>query len=546
MVINTQSCPPPHYNPSSILLTLEAFIGAFTELRDRRSDEKMSNMDQNAPGPDLIQIDVVHHFAEMLSGDILDAALKKQDTQFTKDDQICNVSQSEVSKWTMSDQQKLANRLAAEIYTSALEELIRHGCPAGRKSEEPPDESTSYLCSYMRHCDLEGSATEIDNTYHRRSTTNPTTLDDMAQLGSLDYPDAPPSTPLLPEMMKSRASFTRKLKGGLAKEFLPSTPPPTPKDQQSLLEDKLTDGAVDKSEFMVRLMRSLSLACSQLGEENGTESENRIQSEISDYAAQLSADIIQCITAAQARSSGNIETPVRDVHVLADQLAEEIIMTSIAEILRSKKEERTSQENSSFQNTTQALSDNILSEKIPDMPPVEALRDMAERLITNTLVQAFSELQHAPSKQLPDPTSEEMPWEQGKDQYLNTGLHITDSYQTQTNGCSNVKSESNYIPLDSKTGTVEHIFAENIVHEVLKCSIREASNYHLRCKRLSVDADKLSSSVASQTVMKAFISETLGRDTQELQCVLLWAAASQTGTSMLQIDLTDKHVQQQV
>lgn len=551
MVINTQSYPQPHYSPSSILLTLETFSGAFDELQGRTSD-------QNALEPKPVQTDAVNHFAEMLSGDILDAAVRIQDTPSTKDG---DVSQSEVSRWTMSDHEKLAKRLAAEICSNALEELARHGCPAGRKYEEQPEkeiiseinsEPASYLCSSMQYCDQEGSAMEINNIYHRRSTTNPTTLDDMAHLSSLDYPDAPPSTPLLPEMMKSRASFTRKLKGGLAKEFLPSTPPPTPKDQQSLLEDKMTDSTVDKSEFMGRLMRSLSLACSQLGENNGTEKENRFQSEISDYAAQLSADIIHCITVAQADSNRNIETPVTDVQVLADHLAEELIITSITEVMRSKREDRTSQEiPSHFENTTQALSDTLLSESTPDIPPVEALRAMAGTLITNTLIQAFSELgsdslQYATSKQLNDPASESMPWEQGNDQYLNMGLHITNSHQTQTNGSSNVKSESNYIPLDYRTGTVEHIFAENTVHEVLKHSIREASNCHLRSKQISVNSDRLSSSVASQAVMRAFISETFCRDTQELQCVLLWAAASQMGTSTLQIDLNDKHIQQQV
>lgn len=553
MVINTQSYPQPHYNPSSILLTLETFSGAFDELRGRRSDVKMNYMDQNALGPKPVQTDVVNHFAEMLSEDILDAAVRIQDTQTTKDGDISQ--RSEVNRWTMSDHEKLAKRLAAEIYSNALEELARHGCSAGRKYDEHPEiysEPASYLCSSMHDCDEEGSAMEIDNSYHRRSTINPTTLDDMAHLGSLDYPDAPPSTPLLPEMMKSRSSFTRKLKGGLAKEFLPSTPPPTPKDQQSLLEDKMTDSTGDKSEFMVRLIRSLSLACSQLGEDNGTEKENRFQSEISDYAAQLSAEIVHCITVAQAGSNRNIETPVRDVQVLADHLAEELIMTSIAEVMRSKREDRTSQEiPSHFENTTQASSDTLLSESTPDIPPLEALRAMAGTLITDTLIQAFSELgtdslQHATSKQLPDPASEPVPWEQGNDQYLNMGLHITNSHQTQTNGSSNVESETNYISLDSRTGTVEHIFAEKIVHEVLRCSTREASNCHLKSRQISVNSDRQSSSVASHAVMRAFIAETFCRDTQELQCILLWAAASQMGASTLQIDLTDTHIQQQV
>ncbi|XP_058249803.1 uncharacterized protein si:dkey-171c9.3 isoform X1 [Hemibagrus wyckioides] len=561
VVVDTESYPQPQYNPSSIPMTLEAFSCAFDELPGRKSVAKMNFMDQKALGPNPVQTEVVHHFAEMLSGDILGAALRKQNNEFAKDgDQLCNLTQSEDSKWTVSDQEMLAKRIAAEIYSTALEELTRHGCSAGRKAEpdlvqtyekqiisEAHSEPTSYFCSSLHHCNQERPAAEIDDIYPRRSTTSPTTLNDMAHVGSLDYPDAPPSTPLLPEMIKSRASFTRKLKGGLAKEFLPSTPPPTPKDQQSLMEEKMTDCTADKSEFMVRLMRSLSLACSQLEEDSGTENEGKFQSEISDYAAQLSADIIHCITAVQAGRNRNLETPVRDVQVLADHLAEDIIRTSIAEVMRSKRADRTNQESPSYlENTTQVLSDNLLSESIPDIPPVEALRAMAGRLITNTLVQAFCELgsgslQHATSKQLPDPTSELMPWEQGNDQYLNTGLYILNSNQPQTNGCSNVNSETNYIPLD--------VFAENIVHEVLKCSVREASNCHLRCKQISVNSDKLSSSVASapqQAVMRAFISETLGHDTQELQCVLLWAAASHTGTSTLQIDLADEHIQQQL
>ncbi|KAI5625883.1 hypothetical protein C0J50_14634 [Silurus asotus] len=556
VVINTQSYPHPYHNPSSLLLSLEAFSNAFHELRGGSSDVKMTYMDQNAFGPNPVQRDVVHHFAEMLSGDILHAAVGKQKTQFTKDDdQICNTAQSEMSRWTVSVPVKLANRLAAEIYCSALEDLAKHGCSSGGTSDdlanlemntEIHSESASYHYHHsMQHCDQEGPAMEIDHIYHRRSITNPTTLDDMSQQVSLDYPDAPPSTPLLPEMMKSRASFTRKLKGGLAMEFLPSTPPPTPKDQQSHLEDKITDSTEYKTEFMVRLMRSLSLACSLPGEEgNGTENKIRFQSEISDYAAQLSADIIQCITAAQADSNRNIETPIRDMQVLADQLAEKIIMTAI---VKSKKEQRTSQEiPSHFENTSKSMNDSLSSDSIINLPSVEALGDMAGKLVTKTLIQAFSELgcvslQHATSKQISDPASDLIAWEQGKDQSLNTDWHIT-----KTNGCSTGKSESKYMTLDSRTEAVEHFFAENIVHEVLKCSMREASNYHLRCKQSSVHSDSLRASAASQTVIRAFISETLCRDTQELQCVLLWVAASQMGTSVLQIDQTDKHIQQQV
>ncbi|XP_055499706.1 uncharacterized protein si:dkey-171c9.3 isoform X1 [Leucoraja erinacea] len=74
--------------------------------------------------------------------------------------------------------------------------------------------------------------------------------------GSLDYPNAPPPTPLKPQLAGSQRSFTRKLKGGLAKEFLPSPPPPTPKETINFCLS--SEGSEEKAEFMRKLLRSLS------------------------------------------------------------------------------------------------------------------------------------------------------------------------------------------------------------------------------------------------------------------------------------------------
>ncbi|TSN12260.1 A-kinase anchor protein 11 [Bagarius yarrelli] len=575
----------------------------------------MDYIDPNAPGPKPVHTDAVHQFAKMLSEDIVDAAVRKQDTHFIKDsDQICNLTQSGVRKCTLSDQEMLANSLTAKIYNNALEELARSGCSAGKISEEHSDvlqtyenaELSSYHYSTVHYCDHDVPATEKDDIYQRRYSTSPTPLDSMAHVGSLDYPDAPPTTPLLPEMLNSRASFTRKLKAVLAKEFLPSTPPPTPKDQPSLKEDKLTDSTADKSEFVVWLMSSLSLACSQLGEDNDNENGARFQSKISDFAAQLSAEIIHCVTDAGCNKS------LVDLQVLANHLAKDIIRISIAEVMRWKN--RKSQEGSShLENMTQEMSDTILSDPIPNIHPVEALEALAGRLVSNTLLQALSELgsgylentsqtlirdissqesptylenttqylsdpisdipsvealramagglitntlvqvvsepgsgslQHATSHQLPDLSSEIVPWKKLNDQCLQMSFCIP--HQPRTNGWSNMKSESSCNPFDPTTGTVEDVFTENIVHELLKCSIREASNHHLRCKEKSFNSNRLNSSVEPQPVIRAFISETSCHDTQELQCLLLWAAASQTGSSTLQIDLTNKHIQQQL
>ncbi|KAI5772721.1 AKAP11 [Gulo gulo luscus] len=74
-------------------------------------------------------------------------------------------------------------------------------------------------------------------------------------------PDTPPSTPLVPSRAGSEwdiKKLTKKLKGELAKEFAPATPPSTPHNSSvgSLSENE--QNTIEKEEFMLKLMRSLS------------------------------------------------------------------------------------------------------------------------------------------------------------------------------------------------------------------------------------------------------------------------------------------------
>uniref|UniRef100_A0A3Q2HZA0 A-kinase anchoring protein 11 n=1 Tax=Equus caballus TaxID=9796 RepID=A0A3Q2HZA0_HORSE len=74
-------------------------------------------------------------------------------------------------------------------------------------------------------------------------------------------PGTPPSTPLLPSQAGSEwdiKKLTKKLKGELAKEFAPATPPSTPHNSSigSLSENE--QNTIEKEEFMLKLMRSLS------------------------------------------------------------------------------------------------------------------------------------------------------------------------------------------------------------------------------------------------------------------------------------------------
>ncbi|KAG9274491.1 hypothetical protein AMEX_G11415 [Astyanax mexicanus] len=610
---NTQSYPQPDYDQSSIFTTLEAYSSALDETQARRSD-----VENLKPKP--VEADIIHQFADMLAVDILDATVRRRGTQFNTDRmEITDVP--ETTKWTISDQEMLAKKLASEIFESALEELAQHSGLTGGRSEflqEQISEKDLHCDPYssMHCCDHEEPDMEVDYSKmeeneskqpHERLFNDPgsraqghsesdftaaysNTLSDMANMGSLDYPDAPPSTPLLPEMMKSRASFTRKLKGGLAMEFLPSPPPPTPKDQQSesLSEDKMTETVSDKSEFMVRLMRSLSLACSQHGEKDtegqdsgiiGMEDEGKPQNRIStlsDYAAWLSEDIINCITAANPDSRVNRDAPVRDVQLLAHHLAQEIIIMSVAEVMGTKRVDRKNEQNSHMSNAvdgmascveasvekaTPPLGDILLPSLSPPVQDMEVLRALAGRLIAQTLVQAVSELekgiiQRATRQQLPGEASEAVPSEarkvQGRDLCLNTTT-TTMSKQTTSTQCCNGESVQNYIMSDSRTvtSTADFSFAEKIACEVLKCSMQEASNSLSRSNQIAVDSERLSTSDTAlggteQTVLKGFIPDKSCQDVQELQCILLWAAASHTNVSVLQLDVSDTHIQQQL
>ncbi|XP_034532666.1 uncharacterized protein si:dkey-171c9.3 [Notolabrus celidotus] len=137
-------------------------------------------------------------------------------------------------------------------------------------------------------------------------------------LGSVDYPDAPPTTPLLPELERSRYSFAKKLKGGLAKVFLPSPPPPTPKDE--------IDSASDpRVELMEHLMHSLS--SDDVGRGH-FDAEANHGTTVGAFAEALSYDIMDSVLRS---NNGDLIHESRDLHELADKLAETIITSSLDE-----------------------------------------------------------------------------------------------------------------------------------------------------------------------------------------------------------------------
>ncbi|XP_067848615.1 A-kinase anchor protein 11 isoform X2 [Heptranchias perlo] len=77
--------------------------------------------------------------------------------------------------------------------------------------------------------------------------------------GSLSMsPGTPPPTPQQSFHETSLKSFNRKLKGELAKEFLPVTPPSTPHNHSVSSLAEMTQDTEEKAEFVLKLMRSLS------------------------------------------------------------------------------------------------------------------------------------------------------------------------------------------------------------------------------------------------------------------------------------------------
>ncbi|NWS66744.1 AKA11 protein, partial [Crotophaga sulcirostris] len=74
-------------------------------------------------------------------------------------------------------------------------------------------------------------------------------------------PDTPPPTPLVPCQGSSERNLrklSKKLKGELAKEFAPATPPSTPYNPAVTGLSESERGSLENEEFMLRLMRSLS------------------------------------------------------------------------------------------------------------------------------------------------------------------------------------------------------------------------------------------------------------------------------------------------
>ncbi|XP_056095534.1 uncharacterized protein si:dkey-171c9.3 [Rhinichthys klamathensis goyatoka] len=519
IVINGDSYPRPAYNPSSIEHTMETY----SRLLD-------GTLEQN--------IEPIQIFAHMTAKAILDSSVGIR-------------GPSESVKVRQGEVEMLAEELTVKVCCKALEEMERqHHSDDPSKNindkgvKEGTNENASVLCSSGYNCDKYAFEIETDKMEEyddTLTTVYANSLKSMCSLGSLDYPDAPPSTPLLPEMMRSRASFTRKLKGGLAKEFLPSPPPPTPKDHmQPLLENQMTDTSAD---FMVRLMRSLSLECCRNGgleEVKDREADDGgLQNDIprlTDYAAQISADILHSLTTNDIKVKD--EGCVKRMLAISDRLASEIVTTSLAEVMARGERKVLKEETTSYSMPPDKRSSMQFS-------ATDEVKILANELILDALVHALAKLrqgvfEHGTQPHLSGQAAAPQPWEE--ERCANTLCRVSIN-SLKAKRCCNDKSELNPITVDANVTSSVHTFSNDFAEDVLQHSVCDASRFLFNCKQ-SEGAEFGSQKDIKPQVIKIHAEES--RHVQELQCALLWAAASQNGTSALQFDLPDTSLQQQL
>uniref|UniRef100_A0A8C0BDF7 A-kinase anchoring protein 11 n=1 Tax=Buteo japonicus TaxID=224669 RepID=A0A8C0BDF7_9AVES len=115
-------------------------------------------------------------------------------------------------------------------------------------------------------------------------------------------PDTPPPTPLVPCQGSSERNLrklSKKLKGELAKEFAPATPPSTPYNPSVTGLSETEHDSLENEEFMLKLMRSLSEEVESSEDEDHSEmpveKEERSEKTIQ-YADCLASRIISIAT----------------------------------------------------------------------------------------------------------------------------------------------------------------------------------------------------------------------------------------------------------
>ncbi|XP_041842045.1 uncharacterized protein si:dkey-171c9.3 [Melanotaenia boesemani] len=221
----------------------------------------------------------------------------------------------------VSDQEE--EMLAKALASAVIEDALREACVAQNIKDCPnTDPEYAEMVSFV---DKSGEKNLLDTDMDQMKDIQtsyhpPLSQSGLPVVGSLDYPDTPPTTPLIPELERSRHSFARKLKGGLAKVFLPSPPPPTPKDKEDDSGGTITDPQMELMEHLMHSLSTNDLARDSL------DADPQHGASMEAFAEAMSCDIMDWVFSVKTREQIPDEI---DLHLFAHQLTETIITSSL-------------------------------------------------------------------------------------------------------------------------------------------------------------------------------------------------------------------------
>uniref|UniRef100_A0A8C2B535 A kinase (PRKA) anchor protein 11 n=1 Tax=Cyprinus carpio TaxID=7962 RepID=A0A8C2B535_CYPCA len=208
--------------------------------------------------------------------------------------------------------------------------MSKGSCDPSSRSVRPVSRLTQEVRSVVRMDTLEVPTFEVASCGGRTVGADDFSSSNSGAKSS-EIPSTPPSSPQQPSdeySEKQIRQFSKKLKGTLAKEFSPATPPPTPYYPPAA--DTKEEGSVsDKADFMLKLIRSLSEEAGsnedqEEDQEDGPHSRN-CQAELSPnirsrmiersalhYAERLACHIVSMATEVDTLSFGDVKKPVGD------------------------------------------------------------------------------------------------------------------------------------------------------------------------------------------------------------------------------------------
>ncbi|XP_057191508.1 A-kinase anchor protein 11 isoform X2 [Triplophysa rosa] len=206
--------------------------------------------------------------------------------------------------------------------------LVSKGsCDTASRSIRPVSKPTSEVRSVIKMDTLEVPSFDVSPCSGRKVGEDIFNANCVAKL--IETPSTPPSSPQQPldeNSEKQVKQFSKKLKGKLAKEFSPATPPPTPYYPPAT-DFKETGSVSDKADFMLKLIRSLSEEAGTNEDEEEDQEDvthsRKCQSELSPnvrnrmvergalhYAERLACHIVSMATEMDTLSFGDVKKPV--------------------------------------------------------------------------------------------------------------------------------------------------------------------------------------------------------------------------------------------